>query len=136
MIVKRVAAPRYMVVFPEHSVSSMPLGSTLTDEVDTQDASVLFQPIPVGALNLQHRLVMAPMARFRNDSNNVPLLPWVAEYYGQRASSMPGGLLITEATIIAPQAGGIEHVAGIWSDDQISAWKEVISLLLLPTHRA
>ena len=105
--------------------------TTLTDDTDAQDASVLFKPLQVGPLTLQHRLVMAPMVRCRNDSDNVPLLPCVAEYYSQRASSIPGGLLITEATVIAPQAGGSSHVAGIWSDAQVSAWKEVRVLIHL-----
>lgn len=53
---------------------------------------------------------MAPMVPFCNDSNNVPLFPYVAEYYRQRVSSIPGGLLTTEATAIAPQAGGSANV--------------------------
>jgi NADPH2 dehydrogenase len=67
---------------------------------------------------------MAPLTRFRADANNVPTLPIVKEYYEQRAS-VPGTLIITEATFITPQAGGYAHVPGIWSDDQVRAWKEV-----------
>ena len=47
------------------------------------------------------------------------------EYYRQRAS-VPGTLLISEAITIAPEAGGRPHVPGIWSEEQISAWKEVV----------
>ncbi|KAF8997302.1 hypothetical protein BDQ17DRAFT_1363454 [Cyathus striatus] len=46
------------------------------------------------------------------------------EYYTQRASR-PGTLLITEATFIAPQAGGKDNVPGIWSQEQITAWKDI-----------
>ncbi|KAF8890996.1 hypothetical protein BD779DRAFT_1671122 [Infundibulicybe gibba] len=46
------------------------------------------------------------------------------EYYTQRAST-PGSLLITEATLIAAQAGGYVNVPGIWSQPQIDAWKQV-----------
>lgn len=66
---------------------------------------------------------MAPLTRFRADDSNVPL-PFVAEYYAQRAS-VPGTLLITEATFIAPQAAGYPNVPGIWNKDQIKAWKTV-----------
>ncbi|CAG8653861.1 179_t:CDS:2, partial [Acaulospora colombiana] len=45
-------------------------------------------------------------------------------YYGQRAS-IPGTLLISEATLIAPQASGHDNAPGIWSKDQIEAWKRV-----------
>ncbi|KAJ8071424.1 hypothetical protein OCU04_001745 [Sclerotinia nivalis] len=86
-------------------------------------SSTLFTPLKVGASKLQHRIAMAPLTRFRADDNHVPL-PMVPEYYAQRAS-VPGTLLITEATFIAPQAGGYSHAPGIWSKDQITAWKKV-----------
>lgn len=66
---------------------------------------------------------MAPLTRFRADENHVPL-PMVAEYYAQRAS-VPGTLLITEATLISHQAGGYAHVPGIYTKAQIESWKKV-----------
>lgn len=85
--------------------------------------SKLFQPLKVGTFELSNRIVMAPLTRFRADDSHVPL-PFVSEYYGQRAS-YPGTLLITEATFIAPQAGGYSNVPGIYSKAQIEAWKKV-----------
>lgn len=63
------------------------------------------------------------MTRLRASAEGVPL-PLVKECYAQRGS-VPGTLLVTEATIIAPQAGGSPNIPGIWSEDQIAAWKEV-----------
>lgn len=83
----------------------------------------LFQPIRVGASNLQHRVVLAPMTRYRSDAQHVPG-PHVLEYYKQR-TSVPGTLAITEGTFIAAQAGGYRYVPGIWSDEQISGWLPV-----------
>lgn len=40
-------------------------------------------------------------------------------------SIVPGTLLITEATFIAPEAGGFSHVPGIWSEEQVQGWKDV-----------
>ncbi|KAK8024661.1 hypothetical protein PG990_002484 [Apiospora arundinis] len=85
--------------------------------------SKLFQPLKVGNNSLQHRLAMAPLTRFRADGEHVPL-PMVKEYYEQRAS-VPGTLLITEATFISPQAGGYPNVPGIYTPEQIRAWREV-----------
>ncbi|KAK5062651.1 hypothetical protein LTR84_004724 [Exophiala bonariae] len=85
--------------------------------------SALFQPLQVGALSLKHRIVLAPLTRFRADDNNVPL-PMVKEYYQQRAST-PGSLLITEGTFISAQAGGFANVPGIWNDAQIQAWRQI-----------
>ncbi|KAI5823787.1 NADH:flavin oxidoreductase/NADH oxidase [Schizophyllum commune Tattone D] len=84
----------------------------------------LFQPIKVGDLTLAHRVVLAPLTRFRGTKFEHVPLPNVKEYYRQRGST-PGTLLITEATFISPQAGGYTNVPGIWSDEQISKWKEV-----------
>ncbi|PQE33137.1 NADh:flavin oxidoreductase NADh oxidase family protein [Rutstroemia sp. NJR-2017a WRK4] len=77
----------------------------------------------LGAVNLEHRIALAPLTRFRASDDHVPL-PFVAEYYAQRAS-VPGTLLISEGTIIAPQGGGYGNAPGIWTQAQIDAWKKV-----------
>ncbi|KAK0481307.1 hypothetical protein IW261DRAFT_1680896 [Armillaria novae-zelandiae] len=88
-------------------------------------SSELFRPIRVGALTLNHRIGLAPMARFKaTETGHVPILPLVKEYYTQRASD-PGTLLITEATIIAQKAGVNKNAPGVWSEEQLQAWKEV-----------
>ncbi|KAI5886287.1 FMN-linked oxidoreductase, partial [Schizophyllum commune H4-8] len=84
----------------------------------------LFQPVKVGELTLAHRIALAPLTRFRHTKTDHIALPIVKEYYAQRAST-PGTLLISEATLNSPQAGGYIHAPGIWSDEQISKWKEV-----------
>ncbi|KAJ7178208.1 hypothetical protein C8R46DRAFT_1076115 [Mycena filopes] len=89
-------------------------------------SSQLFEPFTVGRLSLAHRVVLAPLTRFKGDVKHVPLLPLVKEYYTQRGST-PGTLLISEATLIAGKAGGYAHMPGIWSPEQINAWKEVVS---------
>ncbi|KAG6877447.1 hypothetical protein C0993_007206 [Termitomyces sp. T159_Od127] len=88
------------------------------------DTPRLFRPINVGTTRLQHRLVLAPLTRFRSTKAHVPVIPLVKDYYSQR-SSTPGSLLITEATFIAAKAGGYNNVPGIWNEEQINAWKEV-----------
>ncbi|CAK5267992.1 unnamed protein product [Mycena citricolor] len=83
----------------------------------------LFQPIVVGEMQLKHRVVMAPLTRFRVDDNHVPL-SHVKEYYSQRGS-VEGTLLVTGACYIDARAVGVPNVPGIWSEAQIAAWKEV-----------
>ncbi|KAH9029250.1 hypothetical protein EDB85DRAFT_1867271 [Lactarius pseudohatsudake] len=83
----------------------------------------LFQPIRVGAVDLQHRVVMAPVTRHRANKDHVHG-ELAKTYYTQR-SGVPGTLMITEATFIAPQAGGYDNIPGIWSDAQIAAWKSI-----------
>ena len=87
----------------------------------------LFQPIRVGNIELKHRVVLAPLTRYRATDSHVPT-DMMVDYYVQRASS-PGSLLITEATFIAAKAGGYDNVPGIWSDEQVEGWKKVCSFI-------
>ncbi|KAI0640742.1 NADH:flavin oxidoreductase/NADH oxidase [Trametes meyenii] len=91
--------------------------------MSSTNTPALFQPIRVGDVQLAHRVVLAPMTRYRADDAHVHT-PMGVEYYGQRAS-VPGTLLITEAAFISPQAGGMPNVPGIWNDDQVAAWKKI-----------
>lgn len=84
----------------------------------------LFEPIKIGRHNLQHRVVLAPLTRFRATLEAVPT-DLLVEYYKQRAT--PGGLLITEATFISRLAGGYRRAPGIYSKEQIEGWKKVTS---------
>ncbi|KAJ7571806.1 hypothetical protein C8J56DRAFT_1009906 [Mycena floridula] len=83
----------------------------------------LFQPIKIGDIQLSHRIVQAPTTRLRATEAGVPLLPIVRDYYSQRAED-PGSFLITEAVSISASAGGLLNIPGIWSDEQISVWKQ------------
>ncbi|KAJ6099794.1 NADH-dependent flavin oxidoreductase [Penicillium canescens] len=85
--------------------------------------SKLFSPLQVGACQLQHRVIMAPLTRFRSNEDYVPI-PAAKEYYTQRAS-VPGTLIIAEATYISPKAAGYPNAPGIWSAEQIARWKEI-----------
>ncbi|KAF2432013.1 FMN-linked oxidoreductase [Tothia fuscella] len=87
-------------------------------------SSKLFQPLKVGNMELKHRVIMAPLTRFRATDAHVPILPMVKEYYTQRAC-VPGTLLITEATFISPQASGYANVPGLFEPAQLKAWKEI-----------
>merc|ERR1712093_242740 len=89
-------------------------------------SSRLFEPLRIGTMDLHHRLVMAPLTRFRaEDDTHVPP-PFVSTYYAQRAA-VPGTLLITEATFISHRAAGYANVPGIYSRAQIEAWKSITS---------
>ncbi|KAF9895264.1 hypothetical protein FE257_000166 [Aspergillus nanangensis] len=86
----------------------------------------LFQPLRLGAVTLQHRVVQAPCTRMRStkESDGV-FVPndLNVEYYSQRAS--PGGLMLTEATPISRYAAGYPGVPGIFTASQIAGWKRV-----------
>ncbi|MBV9960594.1 MAG: alkene reductase [Acidobacteria bacterium] len=81
----------------------------------------LFEPIRLGNLELDNRIIMAPMTRSRADDAGVQPA-FVAEYYRQRASA---GLIITEATNISPMAKGYIRTPGIYTAEQIESWRPV-----------
>lgn len=84
--------------------------------------SRLFQPLTVGAVELPHRVVMAPLTRMRaTQPGDVPNA-LMAEYYAQRAGA---GLLITEGTQVSPQGKGYADTPGIYSDEQVAGWRAV-----------
>lgn len=85
--------------------------------------SKLFQSVQVGNALLGHRVVLAPLTRFRANAAHIHG-DLAVEYYAQRAST-PGTMLISEATLISQAAGGYAHVPGLWNEDQVAAWKRV-----------
>jgi N-ethylmaleimide reductase len=82
---------------------------------------MLFSPFQMHDLLLKNRIVMAPLTRCRAGVNDCPTA-LTTLYYQQRASA---GLIISEATQISPQGKGYAHTPGIYSQDQIKAWKKV-----------
>ena len=82
----------------------------------------LFDPIDLGAIHAPNRILMAPLTRGRSIDQHVPVTELKAEYYGQRADA---GLIIAEATGITQEGLGWPSAPGIWSDEQVEAWKPV-----------
>src|ERR1700730_10282423 len=80
-----------------------------------------FSPYRLAGLELQNRIVMAPMTRRRAVGGNVPS-PHAATYYAQRASA---GLIVTEGTQVKPQGRGYIRTPGIHSAEQVAGWKKV-----------
>ena len=69
--------------------------------------------------------MLAPLTRARS-YGNLPQSHAIL-YYSQRATE--GGLLIAEATGVSSDAQGIgliPHTPGIWTKEQVEAWKPVV----------
>lgn len=80
----------------------------------------LFSKFQLGSIELNNRIVMAPMTRSRA-IGNIPN-DLMATYYQQRAAA---GLIITEG--IAPSANGLGYsrIPGLYSKEQVAGWKKV-----------
>lgn len=83
----------------------------------------LFDPITLGAIEAPNRILMAPLTRGRGTRDHVPT-PIMADYYAQRASA---GLIISEATAISAQGMGWPYAPGLWTREQVAAWKPVVA---------
>jgi N-ethylmaleimide reductase len=84
----------------------------------------LFSPLQVGPYTLAHRVAMAPLTRMRAERSSFAPRALNAEYYRQRAT--PGGLIIAEATPVMAAGRGNPAVPGIYSEQQIAGWREVV----------
>jgi N-ethylmaleimide reductase len=82
----------------------------------------LFEPVKVGSVELENRIVMSPMTRCRAIGNIPNKI--MADYYSQRSSA---GLIITEGTSPSPDGLGYARIPGIYSKQQIDGWKIVTS---------
>jgi N-ethylmaleimide reductase len=81
----------------------------------------LFSPLHLGDYELPNRIVMAPMTRSRADVQGTPS-PLAVEYYASRANA---GLLITEGTGPSPAGMGYARTPGIYTGEQIAAWRSI-----------
>src|SRR5687767_997165 len=81
-----------------------------TRERKSPRVNILFTPFIIGDVQLPNRILMAPLTRCRTGTDRVPN-DIMVEYYRQRATA---GLIITEATIISPQAPGYVNTPGIY----------------------
>src|SRR3546814_17780404 len=83
--------------------------------------SALFTPIKVGAADLKHRIVMAPLTRMRaGQPDNIPR-EINAAYSSQRAP--PGGLLIAEASQVVQTWHGSPPTPDLYSAELIERWR-------------
>jgi len=82
----------------------------------------LFEPLALGAVRTDNRVLMAPLTRMRATAPGDVPNDLMAEYYVQRASA---GLLISEGTQISPEGKGYLDTPGIHSDEQVAGWRRV-----------
>ena len=83
----------------------------------------LFDPLKIGDLEVPNRIFLAPLTRNRSTGPGRVPNPMMGEYYAQRASA---GLIISEATSVAPAGVGYPHTPGVWSDEQVEGWRKIV----------
>ena len=84
--------------------------------------AALFKPFKIKSLELQNRIVMAPMTRSRADEHGV-INGSAGEYYAARAGA---GLIISEGINVGPMSNAFDRTPGLWTDEQTEGWKAVV----------
>ncbi|XP_016737582.1 putative 12-oxophytodienoate reductase 11 [Gossypium hirsutum] len=82
----------------------------------------LLAPSKMSNFSLSHRIVLAPLSRLR--SYNFIAQPHAILYYSQRTTH--GGFLIGEASGVSETAQGYPNTPGIWTQQQVEAWKPIV----------
>ncbi|MCH7413419.1 alkene reductase [Belliella sp. R4-6] len=82
----------------------------------------LLEKLQIRDLELQNRIIMAPMTRSRADNPETAPTDIHVEYYKQRASA---GLIISEGSQISSKAVGYINTPGIYTKTQVEGWKKV-----------
>lgn len=82
----------------------------------------LFTPLKLGDIVLNHRVIMAPLTRYRAAGGIPGAL--MTEYYLHRSSK--GGLLITEATSISNTSGMQPDNPRIDTNEAIAGWRKIV----------
>ena len=88
--------------------------------------SKLFSPLTIRNTNFKNRIVMSPMCQYSAKggySND-----WHLVHYGSRAVGAVG-LIIQEATAVAPEGRITPGDLGIWSDDHIPGLKRIVEFV-------
>lgn len=81
----------------------------------------LLEKIELAGLKLKNKMAMSAMTRSRADINGI-VGDLTVRYYTQRVSA---GLIFTEAIRISEEATGSPFTPGIYTNEQIEAWKKV-----------
>ena len=89
--------------------------------------SQLFQPLPIGAIELRNRIVIAPMCQYSatTDGN---ASDWHLIHLGHLALS-GAGLMILEATAVSPEARITPFDLGLYSDANEAALARVLQAI-------
>ncbi|NRD80665.1 NADPH dehydrogenase NamA [Bacillus sp. BRMEA1] len=88
----------------------------------------LFSPYTIKGVTFKNRIVMSPMCMYSSHNQDGHLQNWHRTHYTSRAVGQVG-LIIVEATAVTPQGRISPQDLGIWSDEHINGFKELVGLV-------
>lgn len=87
---------------------------------------MLFSPITLRATTIRNRVWVAPMCQF-SATDGVPN-DWHLVHLGSFATG-GAGLVLAEATAVAPEGRIAPEDTGLWSDEQRDAWRRITAFV-------
>ena len=85
-----------------------------------------FQPITIKAVTIKNRIGLSPMCQYSATDGFVN--DWHFVHYGSRAVG-GAGLIIVEATAVAPEGRITPHDLGIWNDEQVIGLQKITEFI-------
>lgn len=91
----------------------------------------LFTPLQLRGATIPNRVWMAPMCQYSAPAQGPGVgapVDWHLQHYGARAVGGPG-LILVEATAVAPEGRITPWDLGLWDDDQVPAHRRLTDLV-------
>lgn len=88
----------------------------------------LFEPFTIRNVTFKNRIVMSPMCMYSCMEEDGKVQDWHFTHYASRAAGQVG-LIILEATAVAPQGRISNKDLGIWSDEHIDGLSKLTRLI-------
>ena len=88
----------------------------------------LFESITIRDLTVRNRAWVAPMCQYSAEERDGVPTEWHLVHYGARAAG-GAGLIIVEATAVAPEGRISPWDTGIWNDEQADGWAYILDFM-------
>jgi 2,4-dienoyl-CoA reductase-like NADH-dependent reductase (Old Yellow Enzyme family) len=88
----------------------------------------LFETITIRDLTVRNRAWVAPMCQYSAEERDGVPTEWHLVHYGARAAG-GAGLVIVEATAVAPEGRISPWDTGIWNDEQADGWAYILDFM-------
>jgi len=87
----------------------------------------LFESVKLRQLDVKNRIWISPMCQYSSENKDGMPGSWQQLHLGSRAIG-GAGLIIVEASGVAPEGRITPWCTGIWNNEQAAAWKEIVDI--------
>ncbi|PCH34982.1 FMN-linked oxidoreductase [Wolfiporia cocos MD-104 SS10] len=109
---------------PYYTPAQNPAAGTAVDpQPNGKPIPKLFQPLKIRGVEFQNRIFLSPLCQY--SAENGKPTPWQFAHLGGIFTRGPG-LTVVEATAVVPEGRITPQDCGIWSDEHIEPWKQIV----------